>query len=421
MRRNKFQPKEYERVLKYLKGLGAGKHKVGADVLPGIKWLRYGPYEVRRLAHGRDAIFVKRNETWKEIVPENRVDEYLRNAMLAPGSDVPLARDSGYHVVQQRTVGISRRMVQRFVNKQEVAQLPRQQQPRIKQPGKPVEGKGYLELDLVEAKGKDIQQWVHVVVKNFYFITIIDRLTGWLEVEKTQRKDVKSVAPKIRSMLLKMQKVLKTKIRYIRSDAGSEFKSDTQEVFKELKIRSKFVSSGNRIENANRNFQRIFYQLLRMGRGSVIEVMHQAQGVFNNTKSRIIEMTPLEALQADEDVLRRRFKESRKKVAAYKAVPLSVGDKVRHLVTDVVGKHSKALGYKSYRGKHWSPSVFTVTDYNATTGKYYAGGYWRTRDKYLKVPGVDAESKKVAADRHGEMVRRRKEVVPKEIWDLIPK
>ena len=178
MRRNKFQPKEYERALKHLKGLGKGgpgKHKVGADVLPGIKWLRYGPYEVRRLAHGRDAIFVKRNEIWKEIVPENRVDEYLRNAMLAPGSDVPLARDSGYHVVQQRTVGISRRMVQRFVNKQEVAQLTRQQQPRIKQPGKPVEGKGYLELDLVEAKGKDIQQWVHVVVKNFYFITIIGR------------------------------------------------------------------------------------------------------------------------------------------------------------------------------------------------------------------------------------------------------
>ena len=141
MRRNKFVEKDYEKALKYLK-----EHKTGnvpQDVFPTIKWLRHGPFEVRRLAHGREAIFVKEDDTWKEVVAEHRVDDYLRNAMLTPEGDVPLARDSGYHLVQQRTVGISRRMVQRFVNKQEVRQLTRQAQPRIKQPGKPVEGKGY--------------------------------------------------------------------------------------------------------------------------------------------------------------------------------------------------------------------------------------------------------------------------------------
>ena len=428
IRRHKIRQKEYDRVVGWIKEQIAGAdekaeekmevaaadraHAVPEGVLPKIGWARHGPFELRKLAHGREAIFVKEGGELKELVHDGNVDGYLRDAMLLPSSDVPLARDTGYHMVQKRTVGISRRMMQRFINKQEVVQLMRQQNPVMKQAGRPLEGKGYLEIDLIEAKGADIGKWVHHPVKNFYFISMIDRLTGWLEVERTVKKGVKSVAPKIRRMLGKMKAALGIpKIQYIRSDAGSEFKAETQEVFKELKIRSKFVKSGNRIENANRNYQRIWYQLMRLGRGDLNELTNQALGIFNNTKSRINGYTPLEALKVTDAVLTKTFNDSRRKVAKYKAELIVKGDKVRFLLEKVVGKHKEGLAYKSYRGLHWSSDVHTVVNINTTTGKYYAAGSWRFRDKLLKVPGVDKETKRKVDARHAEILARKRAVI----------
>ena len=447
IRRHKIRKKEYDRVVGWLKERIAGAdekaeekmevaaadraHAVPEGVLPKIGWARHGPFELRKVAHGREAIFVKEGGELKELVHEGNVDGYLRDAMLLPSSDVPLARDTGYHMVQKRTVGISRRMMQRFINKQEVVQLMRQQNPVMKQAGRPLEGKGYLEIDLIEAKGADIGKWVHHPVKNFYFISMIDRLTGWLEVERTVKKDVKSVAPKIRRMLGKMKAALGIpKIQYIRSDAGSEFKAETQEVFKELKIRSKFVKSGNRIENANRNYQRIWYQLMRLGRGDLNELTNQALGIFNNTKSRINGYTPLEALKVDAAILKEKFNnsKSRRRIAKYKAEPIEIGDKARYLIDKVVGKHKKALAYKSYRGLHWSPEVYTVVKINSweknranqtlqeknATDKFYVAGAWRFRDVLLKVPGVDKQTK----DRVDEMHNRTLAEKRKKIGDL---
>ena len=429
IRRHKIRKKEYDRVVKWLKERIAGAdekaeekmqvaaadraHAVPEGVLPKIGWARHGPFELRKVAHGREAIFVKEGGVLKELVHEGNVDGYLRDAMLLPSSDVPLARDTGYHMVQKRTVGISRRMMQRFISKQEVVQLMRQQNPVMKQAGRPLEGKGYLEIDLIEAKGADIGKWVHHPVKNFYFISMIDRLTGWLEVERTVKKDVKSVAPKIRRMLGKMKAALGIpKIQYIRSDAGSEFKAETQEVFKELKIRSKFVNSGNRIENANRNFQRIWYQLMRLGRGDLNDLTNQALGIFNNTKSRINGFTPLEALKVNTDVLKEAFNKSRRKpIAKYKAEPIVVGDKVRYLIDKVVGKHKKALAYKSYRGLHWSPEVYAVAKINTTTGKFYVGGEYRYRDKLLKVPGIDKKTKDRVDEMHNQTLAEKRKSI----------
>ena len=53
------------------------------------------------------------------------------------------------------------------------------------------------------------------------------------------------------------------------SDRGSEFKAETQEVFKEMNLKHKFVSSGNRIEKVNCDFQRTWYRLMRLGRGDL--------------------------------------------------------------------------------------------------------------------------------------------------------
>ena len=248
-------------------GSKEGSHTVPADFLPKIRWAHLGPLQLVKAAHGKEVIYVREAGTPKRLIHHKEVDGYLRDALLSASSDVPMSRDAGYHIVQKRTVGISRRTFYKFMQKQAVLQVTRWKLPEMKRPGRPLEGRGYLELDLVEAKGRDIGKFVHHPVKDFYWITLVDRLTGWLVIQRTVHKDVASVAPKLRGMLRKMARALKTDIKYIRSDSGSEFKSDTQAVFKELKIRHKFVKSGNRVEQANRTFQKIWYRLMRLGRG----------------------------------------------------------------------------------------------------------------------------------------------------------
>ena len=421
MRRFVIRHDEYDKVLSWLRKMdanadekddekqaevGVKQHTMPDEYLPKIRWAKR-PLRIQKVQHGKEVIAVQEGGVWKRLIHNKNIDGYLRESMLSKTSDVPLSRDAGYHIVQKRTVGISRRALGSFLSKQEVLQLTRDKLPIMKQGGRPLEARGNLELDLVEAKGRDIGKFVHHGVVDFYWITLIDRLTGWLEIARIKHKNVKTVAPMLRTMLRKMSKALKKEINYIRSDAGSEFKADTQAVFEELGIRHKFVKSGNRIENANKIFQKIWYRLLRLGRvsfgpGDLNELDVQATAIFNNTKSAINGFTPLEALDVPDATLAKAFNDAQKKrkVAKYRAVPIEKGDKVRYLIEDVVGKYGKAFAYKSYRGRHWSAEIYPVVKYNEHTLKYYVAKKWRLRDKLLKVPGIDAITRDKVNARH---------------------
>jgi hypothetical protein len=410
LRRFRIKKSEYDKAHSWIKkqDVDPKGFSMPADYLPKIVWAHKVPIKLAKVAHGKEVIMVLENAIWKRLVHDQQIDGYLREVLLSSSADVPMSRDAGYHIVQKRTVGISRRAFAKFISKQAVLQITRDALPILKQPGRPLEGRGYLEIDLVEAKGKDVSKYVHHPVKNFFWITMIDRLTGYLEVRRALHKDFETIVPALRSMLGKMSKVLKTQIKYIRSDSGSEFKSKTKEMFKELGIRHKFVKSGNRIEQANKTFQKTWYRLLRLGRGDLDDLDLQAQAIFNNTLSSINGRTPLEALDTDDAVLKKAFNQSRKKkVAKYKQVSIKKGDLVRYLLDSVRGKYGSELGYKSYRGKHWSEDLFTVVKikkYEVHEGVYdetfYVGKSWRTRDKLLLVPGVDALTRAAVTKRH---------------------
>ena len=390
--------------------------RMPADYLPKVTWAHKTPLRLHTGKHGKHWIEVSEGNVWKKLVHEHNIDALLREQLLSSSSDVPLSRDAGYHIVQKRTVGISRRAFAKFIARQAVLQITKDKLPVQKHRGKPLEGRGYLEIDLVEAKGTDIGKYVHHPVSNFYFITLIDRLTGWLEVTQIPNKYIKTVEPKIEQMLKRMAKMLKTKIKYIRSDAGSEFLGDTAKLFDRMGIRHKFVKAGNRIEQANKTFQKTWYRLLRLGRGDLRELDAQATAIFNNTLSSVTGFTPLEALDVADSVLTAAFNESRKKkiIPKYKIVPIEKGDRVRYLLLSEVGKHGKALKYKSYRGKHWSHQVHTVVKYNKHEDKYYVGGAWRFRDKLLKVPGIDKITHDAVVQKH----RQRLKTYRDEIGDM---
>jgi hypothetical protein len=173
-------------------------------------------------------------------------------------------------------------------------------------------------------------------------------------------------------------------------------------MLKSLGIRHKFVKSGNRLEQANKTFQKIWYRLMRLGRGGLNELDVQATAIFNNTKSQVNGRTPLEALDAPDAELVatvRLFKKNANR-AKYKVGPLQKGDKVRFLLDKVRGKYRATMGYKSYRGKHWSEKVHTVVNYNKHRDAYYVASEYRGRDKLLKVGGVDAITRDKVAARH---------------------
>ena len=421
LRRFRFKKDEYEQVLKWLKTqkvddaedeksaqpLEQLGFSMPANYLPRITWAHKGPMRTKTVDHGRIVIEVQ-FQGWKRLVHEHEIDGYLRGTLLSKSADVPLSRDAGYHITQKRTVGISRRAFAKFISKQAVLQITRDALPKKKGVGNRTEARGNLEIDLVEAKGKkDIMEHLHRPTKNFYWITMIDRLTGWLEVERTLSKDFKHVVPLLRKMVGRMQKALKTKVKYIRSDKGSEFKSKTREMFTSLGIRHRFVKSGNRLEQANKTYQKTWYRLLRLGRGSSLdELDHQAVAIFNNTLSSINGRTPLEALEVPDSELSAAVR--KKAVPKYKAVAIKVGDKCRFLIDKVRGKHTINLGYKSYRGKHWSAAVYSVVkirDHPKTGIQYYVAGFYRARDKLLKVPGVDAITRDKVRDLHKAVPR----------------
>ena len=173
-------------------------------------------------------------------------------------------------------------------------------------------------------------------------------------------------------------------------------------MLKALGIRHKFVKSGNRLEQANKTFQKIWYRLMRLGRGGLNELDVQATAIFNNTKSQVNGRTPLEAIGTPDAELVAHVRDFKKKAsrARYKVGPLQKGDKVRYLLDKVRGKHAPSLGYKSYRGKHWSEKVHAVVSYSKHRDAYYVASKFRARDKLLKVGGVDAITRDKVAARH---------------------
>jgi hypothetical protein len=169
---------------------------------------------------------------------------------------------------------------------------------------------------------------------------------------------------------------------------------------------------------------------MRLGRGDLAELDVQAVAIFNNTLSSISGRTPLEALDTEDKTLSTAFNASRRrKVPKYMQKTIKKGDRCRYLIDSVRGKHAKdiELAYKSYRGKHWSAQIYAVAKtsryvvHPAKPGaeavydeKYYVASDWRTRDKLLLVPGVDALTRDAVVRRH----RLKKKDWEDQIGDL---
>ena len=392
------------------------KKRKGAPPDEPIPWVRgaelAGSWQRKELKSGpnnQSVLYAKEGDVWKLVVPVQQIETFLRQALLDPKSTMPLGRDSAYHHMQKETIGISRRALYRFLEKQGVLQVTKNIPVERKKGGITLLKRGYCEMDLIEGKGRDL-------FKNFgargdwYWLAIVDVLTGYGQVQMIRRKLPKIVAPALEELLDILEKDMKAKVHTIAADHGREFYTDVRTMLKRRKITQKQVPRGSRVEKFNQDFQRNFYRLLRLRRGNFASLEDQALDITNNTKSKFIKKTPKEALTTPDEILAKGYNApgAREEQKPYKAQRLPrVGDKCRYLIKQrknirpmlVLGKHWKRL-YKSYHGVHFTKQVYTIKGKTKQkVPRYYVNGRWFDRDELLLISGTDAETERQVAAR----------------------
>ena len=390
------------------------KKKKGAPPEEPIPWVHgselAGSWQRKDLKSGpknKSVLYAKEAGAWKLVVPVQEIETFLRHALLDPESTMPLGRDSAYHHVQKGTIGISRRALYAFLEKQGVLQVTKNIPNERQKGGIKLYARGYCEMDLIEGKGRDLY-------KNFgprgdwYWLAIVEVLTGYGLVQMIREKKPKVVAPALRQLIDQLQHDMHAKVLTIAADHGREFYTDVRALLKRRHIAQKQVPRGSRVEKFNQDFQRNFYRLMRLRRGTFGELEDQALDITNNTRNKFTKMTPKEALETPDAQLAVGYNNGREKAKAYKGQrEPKIGDKCRTLIKQRknmrpminLGKHWNRL-YKSYHGIHFTKAVYKITSMTKQDPpRYYVNGSWRDRDELLLITGVDGETDRQVAAR----------------------
>ena len=378
MNRFKIHSGDLKKVISHLEsGEPITKNDIG---LPGWAHLLEKP-EVRKVAHGEKALFSRS----KQVISLDSLEGLLRKVLLSPDSDVPMSRDAGYHIMKQRYIGVSRRAFLAFMSKQKDLQLTQNRVNQTKREGKKITRRGELEMDLIEGKKQDVRGLSKAY--NWYWLMVVDRLTGFGEVETFTKKTAANTSKALERILDRMEAGLQTSVKTIFSDAGSEFFGKTKLLMERRGIHHRIVARGNKVEKSNATFQRIFYRLYRLKRGTFGQLTQQAITIFNNTLS-IHGHTPREALAVPDSVLSVPYNARRSSAARAKGPntrELHVGDPVRYLLKP---RDKESTFYKAYRGKHYSLDVLKISTVStdAVPRYYLKGAGWKHRDELMYAP-----------------------------------
>ena len=407
LRQFQFHLKEVQQVIAFLAQHG----KITDNDLPKIPWVRgfqfktHSQLKLPAGAHNQSRLFVMEGSKWKWIVPKEDVQKMLRNEMLKEGSKMPLTRDAGFHHLKDSTVGISRRALWVFLEKQNVLQVTRNIPNERKKGGVAVEQRGHVEIDLVHIS-KDLLHdheltELHEMFsedlrsKDGYLCCVIDLMTSYGLAAIQRRKTAEETAETLGPLLTKLGRKLKMPVIRVRSDQGKEFLGAVSTLFKKRNIKHKTVARASKVEMFNQILQRSFYRLLRLERGSVNSCLRQAIDIVNNTYNKNLGMTPEEAAAGPDSAIRPKYKVSRQKsdLKYMRTQKPKVGDKCRYLVNyrKLIRKPSKGI-YKAYKGDHFSSEIVKIRKVDEKLMRYYCGGAWRDRDQIMLVSGVDQET-----------------------------
>ena len=373
--------------------------------LPKIPWAQKRAFRTTRGAHNKLILEAREGDVFKRVLPVEERADYLRDLIMKEDSDVPLSRDSGYHILQARCIGVSRRDWAAFLKKQAVLQRTQNIPVERRKGGIKIEARGHLEMDLIEGKKKDVI--VTFMTDDWYWLSVCDVLTGLLIVKRLNNKEAGTTAQALGDVLTQFRQALGAPLLSVSSDQGSEFKGATTRLLARRNVTQKFVDRASRIEQQNAIFQRNFYRLYKLRRGTFHSLETQALRLVNNTRNKYTRMTPNEAVAAPDGDIAPRYNTAREQAEEdYHAVTIEQGDRVRHLRN--IRKRIRGIGYKAYRGDHWSKQVRHVVEKKriGAAFKYLVAGSWYDRDALLLVPAVDAATDAILTRRKSDQDKK---------------
>jgi hypothetical protein len=346
------------------------------------------------------------NGPWLDLVALELSEEWLRSEMLKADSTMPLSRDAGYHWIKSKSLGISRRALWSFLEKQEHLQMTRNIPNERKKGGAERSAVGHVEIDLVHLlKGEFYEDELgeladsmddEIGAKDGYIFTLVSQVTRYGFAVIQRRKTAAESAASLRQIFREFERVHKAPIVKIYSDQGKEFAGEVKRFLATKKVKHRMVARGAHIEHFNQVLQRSFYRCLNMERGSIRSCLVQALGIINNSFSRRLGMSPAEAVKLPLKEIQRRYNRTRDDgdLKYMKTKKPKVGDKCRVLVNlrkliRAAKTTDKGGMYKTAKGNHFSRKVHTIKVCDHSKLRYYAGGQWRDRDELMIISGVD--------------------------------
>ncbi len=117
--------------------------------------------------------------------------------------------------------------------------------------GEELSKRGILEMDLIEGKGRDLHANFGAL-DDWYWLSVVDVLTGYGLVATLHTKAAKTVAKSLREILDMMEYKLKAKVTKISADHGREFYTHVRKLLKQRHIKMKQVSRVKPSKNTTR-------------------------------------------------------------------------------------------------------------------------------------------------------------------------
>ena len=338
----------------------------------------------------------------KQIVSVEKLPALVRSLLFTKGSKIPWARESGYNIVKNEYIGLSKRAFFKVIQGQQLKVTTDSVPPPVKKAGARVTRRGMLECDLFHISSGDLPAELARSMKGpmdldknkqGYTLTCVDKLTGLTFAHylgaskgaKSQVRVMKVIREKMLPFFAETLKIPPSKL-YTTRDAGGEFKRPGPA------FRGRILKVGNHIENRNRTLQTIMHRLIRSKRGSLTSVVKQSQDIINNTVT-YRGFTPLQAVLENDSALTKLYNSKRSKAGGDRLKDLKLNDRVR-LVTK---KKKGEAFYKSYQGTQWSKQLYTISKVGKTNPKrYFVNKKWKHRHELsTPQPENDKETQKL--------------------------
>lgn len=328
------------------------------DFIAAIKYLKTGNGEIdapnwaiknkKHLTIKKKKIFFK----GLEIIPEEKVDMYLRNALYTRGENLtPFGRDSGYHSIKKKASNITRRRLMKFLRAQKTLGSTRPSLPKVKVSSGEKLKKLTLGTDLVFVRKNDLVKALPSLeneVEKFetYILTTVEKNSGLVQLAYLQNKSETASALEKQIKWFAKQFGVKPSDFQLRSDKGSEY---PMKRLKKLVPDYKFVSSEVSTERKNRQIQQSLFRILKNRMAdSVEEAVRKSQNMANDTYNKVHKKTPNECLKLKNSEIIKMYNSKRK---TYKKGDTRLDFEVgQHVRIQADKKVRSGIGYKSYKG-----------------------------------------------------------------------